>query len=56
VVGTTDLLDLLANWGYCNEPFSPAPPQSVTDCLDTYGSDPVKAAACIEAMIRAGTP
>jgi len=55
-VGTTDLLELLASWGYCDEPFAPSPPQSVVDCLDRYGSDPAKAAACIEAMILAGTP
>lgn len=52
---TADLLYLLGTWG-CGNPEHPAVPQSIQDCMQQYGLDPVKLEACIEAMIRAGTP
>jgi hypothetical protein len=53
---TADLLLLLAGWGPCGEPGAVPPPRSVHDCIERYGFDPVKLEACIEGMIRAGTP
>jgi len=48
-VNFTDLTILLANWGGCNE----APmglPQSLLDCIDRVGLDPVALAACASAI------
>jgi len=50
-----DLL-LLASWGPCGEPGAVPPPRSVQDCIQRYGFDPVRFAACIEGMYREGTP
>jgi hypothetical protein len=52
---TADLLYLLGTWG-CGNPLHPAVPESIQDCMQRYGLDPEKLEACIEAMIRAGTP
>jgi len=62
--GFQDLLALLANWDWCFDPppcrsgsrSKLLPPQSITDCLQKYGADPVKLQQCIEAMILADTP
>ncbi|MDY7108301.1 MAG: hypothetical protein SYC29_06655 [Planctomycetota bacterium] len=56
VVNTADLLTLLGNWGPCGRVGAVSPPQSVQDCISRYLGDPVKLEACIEGMIRAGTP
>jgi len=56
IVNTADLLLLLGNWGPCGSPGTISPPQSVQDCIQRYGFDPEKLAACIEGMIKAGTP
>lgn len=56
-VGFNDLLAILANWGVCEGSGSQVyPPESIADCMAKVGTDPVKLAACIEAMILAGTP
>jgi len=47
---------LLASWGPCGEPGAVSPPRSVQDCIQRYGFDLVRFAACIEGMYRAGTP
>jgi hypothetical protein len=56
VVNTADLLMLLANWGPCGPAAAVPPPQSIQDCISRYLGDPVMLEACIEGMIRAGTP
>jgi hypothetical protein len=56
--GTTnvsDLLYLLGTWG-CGDPTDPPVPESIQDCLKLYWGEQEKLEACIEAMIRAGTP
>jgi len=55
VVNTVDLLTLLADWG-CPAENPPPPPRSIQDCIDRYLGEPEKLEACIEAMIRVGTP
>jgi hypothetical protein len=63
-VDFSDLLTVLASWGPCRVPPScqpfpgakPSPPGSILECLQKYGSDPVKLQKCIEAMILADTP
>jgi hypothetical protein len=55
-VDTADLLALLGNWGPCGAPGGEGPPQSIQDCIDRHGLDPELLSACIEGMIRAGTP
>ena len=52
---TADLLYLLGTWG-CGNPLHPPVPESIQDCLDLYWGEQEKLEACIEAMIRAGTP
>lgn len=59
-VGFNDLLIVLANWGPCADQVSgitgTSAPESIQDCIEKVGLDPVKLAACIEAMLIAGTP
>jgi hypothetical protein len=48
-VGFLDLLAVLSNWGPCDGP-PQGLPQSVQDCIQRVGWDPVALAACIEAI------
>lgn len=64
--GFADLLILLEQWGWCPislddpchppSPTSTPAPASIWDCYQKAGGDPDKLAACIEAMLLAGTP
>jgi hypothetical protein len=55
-VGFSDLLEILTWWGPCVSPFPVSPPQSVQDCIQKYGGNPLNLQKCIEAMLIAGTP
>jgi hypothetical protein len=59
-----DLLAVLSTFGPCRTPppcqsvvaARPQAPASIMECIEKYGTDPVKLQACIEAMILAETP
>jgi len=63
LVGLQDLLIILNNWGWCYcrlgcgvaNPKNVAP-ESISDCLQRFGNNPVALAKCIEAMMLSGTP
>ena len=48
-VNTADLLLLLGAWGECGVGGGEIP-QSVQDCIDKFGFDPIALEACIEAV------
>jgi hypothetical protein len=49
-VNVQDFLKLLARWGPCCRQGSSAPPQTVQDCINRFGFDPVLLEKCVCAV------